>query len=178
MNRRSILAVTSAAVPVLLVSAARPLLAQTTAAAPATTLDMASYKMQTLMVGSLSLQSSALAIDRAQNPRVREFATFERNEQLTMAQVLTDMPSPPPAPLDQASAAMLQNLTATSGTQFDASYVAAQLQGHTQLLAIQQAFLQGLSSMSSDSAHIAMLARTTIQMHLTMLADIQASMHA
>jgi len=48
-----------------------------------------------------------------------------------------------------------------------------QLQGHRDLLDIQNGLLQAQPSMSSDVAHIAMLARATIQMHLTLLEELR-----
>lgn len=135
--------------------------------------DLVGYRAATLQVGSLSLQTSELALQRAANPFVRQFAGFERDEQLTIAQVLMDMPSPPPAPLDPTSQSILQSLAATYGPQFDATYVADQMQAHQQLLNIQQTFLQNQRSIGTDAVHIAMLARTVIMMHIAMLQDIQ-----
>jgi putative membrane protein len=69
---------------------------------------------------------------------------------------------------------MLQQLgAAPQGRGFDAAYVALQLQGHQQLMAIQNGFLQAQPTMTTDATHIAMLARTTIEMHLTMLQELQ-----
>ncbi|MBV8574170.1 MAG: DUF4142 domain-containing protein [Acetobacteraceae bacterium] len=138
------------------------------------TLDAAQHKTRTLQIGSLSLQTSQLALQRAKNARVREFAGFERDEQLTIAQVLTDMQAPQPMTLDQTNAGILQTLSSISGSQFDEIYVADQIQAHTQLLQVQQAFLQSQSSMGTDNVHVAMLARTVIQMHLTMLSDLRS----
>lgn len=136
--------------------------------------DLGQYRTMTLMVGSLALQSSQLASQRATLAKAKEFAGFETAEQLTMAQVLTDEPTPPAAPLDSTHAAQLQALSsAPSGHAFDAQYVALQLQAHRELLDIQNGFLKAQPSMSSDVAHIAMLARTTIQMHLVLLEELQ-----
>jgi|tagenome__1003787_1003787.scaffolds.fasta_scaffold20187761_1 putative membrane protein len=177
MNRRHILAAASGvAVPVLLLAKGPPAFAQNTTTASDMTLSAAQHKMQTLQIGSLALQTSQLALQRAKNARVREFAGFERNEQMTIAQVLTDTQAPEPMTLDQTSAGILQALSSASDSQFDTTYVTQQIQGHTQLLQVQQAFLQGQSSMASDDVHIAMLARTTIQMHLTMLNDLQSAL--
>lgn len=177
MNRRHVLAaVSGAAVPVLLLATGRAAFAQSTTTATDTTLSAAQHKLQTLQIGSLALQQSQLALQRAKNARVRQFASFERNEQMTIAQVLTDTQAPEPMTLDQTSAGLLQALSSASDPQFDTTYVAQQIQGHTQLLQVQQAFLQGQGSMASDTVHIAMLARTTIQMHLTMLTDLQSEL--
>ncbi len=48
-----------------------------------------------------------------------------------------------------------------------------QIQGHQELLKIQQAFLNGVPT-DHDREHLAVLARMAIQMHLTMLQDLQA----
>jgi putative membrane protein len=154
----------------------RAAFAQSTTTASDTTLSTAQHKLQTLQIGFLSLQQSQLALQRAKNARIRQFAGFERNEQLTIAQVLTDTQAPEPMTLDPTSAGLLQTLSSASDPQFDMTYVTQQIQGHTQLLQVQQAFLQGQGSMASDAVHIAMLARTAIQMHLTMLTDLQSAL--
>jgi predicted outer membrane protein len=126
------------------------------------------------MVGSLALQSSQLAAQRASRFELKEFASFEIAEQLTLAQVLTDTPTPSLATLEGTHAAQLQALDRSQiGHTFDVQYVALQLQLHHELLDVQNSFLQVQPSMSSDIAHIAMLARTTIQMHLTLLDHLR-----
>jgi putative membrane protein len=177
MNRRNaLLALTGAVATTALI---RPAQAQMPAAGtpPVTRLDASQYHMQTLMVGTASKAMSALAIQRTEDPRVRQFAQFEVDEQTAMAQVLTDMTAPPPAPLDQTLSAMLQGLQAESGPAFDRAYVAHEIQGHNQLLAIQQGYLN-LPPDSRDLEHIAILARTVIMMHLTMLDTLQGLMVA
>jgi len=176
MKRRHLLtAASSAAVPAFLLAVGRPAQAQGVTTS-GTTLSAAEHKLRTLQIGSLSLQTSMLALDRAQNPKVREFAGFERAEQMTIAQVLTDMPAPDPVPLEPSNASILQALSSASNAQFDSMYLADQVQGHSQLYQVQQAFLQGQNNMATDDVHIAMLARTAIQMHLTMLSDLQSSL--
>ncbi len=76
-------------------------------------------------------------------------------------------------PLDANEEAMLRQLQAAAGPAFDQAYVQGQIMGHQQLLGIQEAFLRGQSSMTTDAVHIALLARTVIQMHLTMLHDLE-----
>ena len=177
MERRNMLALAGAALPALLASSSRAF-AQTTPIAPlpvGTPLDRAQYRMMTLMGGSLAMQSSQIALQKAANAKVREFAGFEVAEQTTIAQVLTDMANPAPAPLDAMHAAMLAKLQAAdAGLQFDQVYILGQLQGHQELFAVQNNFLQAAPSMASDDGHIAMLARTSIQMHLAMLGQLRA----
>ena len=76
--------------------------------------------------------------------------------------------------MDSTHAAQLQALSSLPPSHsFDVQYVALQLQGHHELLGIQNSFLQVQPSMSSDAVHIAMLARTTIQMHLVLLEELR-----
>ncbi len=171
-RRTAVLAFSAGALPILAPMVKRAAYAQ----APANMVrrDLGRYRTMTLMIGSLALQSSQLASERATLTKVKQFAGSETAEQLTMAQVLNDAPTPPVAPLDNPHAAQLQALsTLPSGHAFDVQYVTVQLQGHHELLAIQDGFLQAQPSMSSDFAHIAMLARTTIQMHLVLLEELR-----
>jgi putative membrane protein len=135
-------------------------------------LTMTQYKAQTLAAGNYSKQISQLALTDANHPRVKEFAEFEVAEQTTVAQVLTDASNPPPLPLDTQQAEVLGQLQAQSGKEFDAAYVQAQLTGHRRLLNIQQAFLNGAMA-GQEYEPIAVMARMVIQMHLTMLQDLQ-----
>ena len=171
-RRTAVLALSAGALPIFAPLVMRAAFAQ----APANMVprDLGQYRTMTLMVGSLALQSSQLATQRATMAKVKEFAGFETAEQLTIAQVLTDAPAPSVAPLDSTHAAQLQALRSLpDGHAFDVQYVTLQVQGHQELLGIQNGFLQAQPSMSSDVAHIAMLARTVIQMHLVMLDELR-----
>ena len=141
--------------------------------------DLGQYRTSTLMLGSLALQSSQLASQRATLAKVKQFAGFEAAEQVAMAQVLTDVPAPTVASLDSTHAAQLETLSKLpTGRAFDEQYVALQLQCHHELLDAQNGFLQAQPSMSSDVVHIAMLARATIQMHLVLLEELRQMVQA
>jgi putative membrane protein len=162
-----------AALPLLVQATPRRALAQAGGATSSlATLDVAQHRQATLMVGSFAKQTSQLALQRATHPAVKQFAGFEDAEQTTIAQVLTNTQNPPPAPLDANEQAMLRQLKVAAGPAFDHAYVQGQIMGHQQLLGIQEAFLRGQPSMATDAVHVAMLARTVIQMHLTMLHDL------
>ncbi len=135
------------------------------------------YKTQTLQVGTFSKETSQLATAQAIHPKVKQFAQFEVNEQTAMAQVLTDVNNPPPVPLDSEHTALLQQLQSQSGKTFDAAYIQGQIVGHQQLLNIQQTFLNSILT-GNDDEHIAVLARMVIQMHLTMLQELQMEITA
>ena len=72
---------------------------------------------------------------------------------------------------------MLAQFPGPSGADFDKAYVQAQMDGHAELLTIQNAFLQGKgqdtqSMMAADATHIALLAKTVIEMHMAMLKEL------
>ncbi len=139
------------------------------------TLGASRYKTQTLAIGTFAKETSQLAMSKATHPKIKEFANFEVAEQTTIAQALMNMNNPPPAPLDAQQTAMLKQLQAQSGHGFEAAYVQGQLTGHRELLDIQQEFLNGTPP-TADQQHIAMMARTVIQMHIVMLMDLQSEL--
>ena len=172
MDRRAILLGSAGLGALSLGLAPRPAPAQQ-ATAPQR-LSGSEHLAATLMGGTLAKQTSQLALERAQNPRVRQFAGFEIAEQTALAQVLTDTENPPPVPLDATHAAALRTLQAQqAGPAFDRAYVLSQLQQHQALLLVQQGYLDSFNR-SADTQHIAVLARVSIQQHLVMLQEIQA----
>jgi putative membrane protein len=173
MNRRHAmlgLAAAGAAMPLLRGTA----IAQTAPlVTPGTvrTVSETEHKAMTLMGGTLAKQTSQLALERSQNLKVKQFATFEIAEQTAVAQVLTDTGNPPPVGLDSEHQAMLTSLQSLSGAEFDRAYVQNQIVGHKELLLVQQGYLDN-TNRSVDGQHIAVLARMSIQQHITMLEEL------
>jgi putative membrane protein len=175
MNRRFALMTLSGAMATpLLVGLPRLAVAQSD---KLPTLDRSQYKAETLMLGASSKEISLLAAERSRNPRIAQFAQFEIAEQTTMAQVVTDENNPKPVAIDPEHAAILRRLQGASDKDFDKAYLQEQLTMHAELLSAQQSFLNNDPS-DADLKHIAMLARTVIQMHVTMLHDLEAMLPA
>jgi predicted outer membrane protein len=130
------------------------------------------HAMDTLRVGSVALRSSQLAQSRARMPRAREFANFEVMEQTTIADIIREMSGMTPPPPDRRAMAMMANLERARGRAFDMAYVMAQIDGHQELLQIQERYLSEGRNM--HHRHIAMLARGQIKEHLRLLSDIRA----
>ncbi len=180
MNRRNILAGLSGAavLPLALQISSSNVLAQPASPrVPMNPIGNDEYKRLTLAAGSLAKQTSELAAQRAASAKIKQFAGFEVAEQTAIAQALTSQLKPGDAALDDKQAAVLKDLQDTSGANFDKAYIAAQIDGHSQLLGIQQSFLDGkgtetASLLTSDTAHIATLATAVIKMHLAMLKDL------
>ena len=186
MNRRSLFAGLSGAaiLPWAIRLGPHAALAQPASpSAPTTPIGGDDYKRMTLMAGTLAKQTSELAAQKASNAKVKQFAGFEVAEQTAVAQALTSQQNPAAITLDDKRAAVLRTLQGASGADFDKAYVLAQIDGHSELLGIQDAFLKGkgqdtASLLASDTAHIATLAKAVIEMHLVMLKDLNDMLRA
>jgi len=146
------------------------------------------YVQQTLAVGTVALQASNFALTKAQNPRVKMFAGFEVAEQNTLSDVLHSFAEPATtasttqgakqaaatAPeLPQKDAAAMERMSrAQPGAAFDKDYVAMQLEGHRELLGIQERYLQSNPG-NREAMNVAKLARGQIKEHLALLEDMQ-----
>jgi putative membrane protein len=180
MNRRNLFAGLSGAaiLPLAIQFGPGAALAQPASPrAPTTPIGGDDYKRMTLMVGTLAKQTSELAAQKASSAKVKQVAGFEVAEQTAIAQALTSQQNPPNATLDDKRAAVLKELQGVSGANFDKAYIKAQIDGHSELLGIQDAFLKGkgqdsASILASDTAHVATIAKAVIEMHLAMLKDL------
>ena len=118
-----------------------------------------------LEAGGFSMQTSQIALQKARSAHIRDFAQLEVNEQVATAAALGAAPGS--VPLAPEHAAMLQQLSSLSGSQFDAMYIRGQIMGHEQLLALNQAAAQAGSGGREQS--VAIVAVPSIQTHLYML---------
>ena len=130
------------------------------------------HAMDTLRVGGLALRTSQMAQGKARGPRVREFADFEVAEQTTIAEIIREMSGMTPPPPDARARTVMARLERAQGRAFEDAYVAAQIEGHNELLGIQERYLREGRNM--HHRHVAMLARGQIKEHLTLLNDIRA----
>ncbi|WP_121114787.1 DUF4142 domain-containing protein [Croceibacterium ferulae] len=130
------------------------------------------HAMETLRNGSLALMTSQLAQQKARSATVKEFAGLEVAEQTTIAQIIREsknMTPPPPGAMEQD---VMARLNSASGRSFDRAYVAAQIDVHQRLLEAQETYLAAGQDM--PTRHVAMLARTQIMEHLTLLGKMRA----
>ncbi|MFL5225009.1 MAG: DUF4142 domain-containing protein, partial [Microvirga sp.] len=123
-------------------------------------------------------------LQKAQDEDVKQFAKFEADEQKGLAEVLRSMLEPAgtaspqgaagaaPQP-DQKHAAMIQKLQQEqAGDAFDKDYVKGQLDGHRELLQIQERFIQARSQ-NREAVNVAKLAAGHIREHIQVLEDLQ-----
>jgi predicted outer membrane protein len=153
---------------------------------------------QTMQLGMVALETSQIAQQKAQNADLKRFATFEVQEQTTLAEVLrsamepattaatgpSDQPgqtgaasaSAPPTQIDAQSREMIQRLQKTqAGEAFDREYLQGQMEGHSALLQVQTQYVQS-NPQNREHMNVAKLARTMIIEHVALLEDIQSKM--
>jgi putative membrane protein len=147
----------------------------------------AKHAADTSTVGGMSLEASRIALKKAQNPKVKEFAQLEVAEQETIADVLKsmrDQSTPASGQVKAPSAEVVQtNLDAKgkqmmeklqkaeAGAGFDKEYIQGQIQGHEELLQIQETYLK--SGKDRENLNVTKLMRGQIKEHLTLLQDIE-----
>jgi putative membrane protein len=164
----------------LLAAIASPAIAQTgTAAAAKMTTTLSSnekqHDMETLQLGTLALETSRIAQQKATNRYVKMFADSEVTEQTTIAEVIKSMnPAAAPALTTQQQTILTGLRNAESGAAFDRMYIKAQLDGHRQLLKAQEDYLNGGDVLAHINA--AKLARGQISDHIKALEMIQAAL--
>jgi putative membrane protein len=142
--------------------------------------DEQNYVMQTGMTGAVALRTSQIAQRKVSDPRLRSFADSEVMEQETISRILMEhgqmigRPMAPPAP-DPRMAPVISELERTPrGLQFDRAYLRGQIQGHEELLRIQEQYIRG--GRNTHLRHVAMLARGQITDHLKMLREVQGTL--
>ena len=129
------------------------------------------HAMETARVGAVSLATSQLAQSSARGPGVLQFAKFEVAEQTTIAQIIQEMTGMAPPPPPPEAQAMMDRLRTARGRQFEMEYVRGQVDGHQQLLSIQERYLA--EGQDPHHRHIAMLARGQIKEHLDLLGNLK-----
>ena len=141
----------------------------------------------TMTTGALSLAISRIALDKLKHPMGKQFAVFEVAEQNTVGDILKDrmMPGARPSgtvtpPTDAAvedaldadgKATVAKFREMAAGPAFEKAYVAAEIDGHKKLLAVQTAYLK----VADDAAEtdIAKLVKGMVDEHLALLGDIE-----
>lgn len=120
-------------------------------------------------LGTLSLMTSELALTKANNQRVKQFARFEADEQMAIATVLKELATPTPK-LDTKGKDVMDKLKSASGAAFDKAYMQAQLDTHQKLRELNEDFIKDnqnkMTMPEMHSRHIARVALATIKEHI------------
>jgi putative membrane protein len=122
----------------------------------------------TLAIGTIALDTSKLAESMSNNDWVKRFAKYEIAEQTTIAEILKSMGFT--SEKSKEPEEMVDKLKKSAN--FDADYLAAQLDGHRQLLKIQDEYINS-SDAKRAGLDVARMARTQIQEHIDLIQTIQ-----
>ena len=154
------------------------------------------HMQQTMQLGMVALESSRIAMNKVRNEGLKRFANFEVQEQTTLSEVLRSMMEPaatattgstggqsnqastsmPPMQMDASTRDMMQKMqNQQAGADFDKMYLQAQLQGHRDLLQVQERYLQS-NPQNREHMNVAQMARTQIREHIALLENMQQKM--
>jgi putative membrane protein len=154
------------------------------------------HMQQTLQLGMVALESSRLAMNKVRSDDLKRFANFEVQEQTTLSEVLHSMMEPaataatgstgsqsnpssmnmPPMQMDASARDMMQKMqNQQAGVEFDKIYLQAQLQGHRDLLQVQERYLQS-NPQNREHTNVAKMARGHIREHIAMLEEMQKTL--
>jgi putative membrane protein len=146
------------------------------------------HQQDTMKTGSLSLAASRIAVQKAQNASLKQFAQFEAAEQETVAEVLKSLQGANVTTgqgaatnaeardqLDEKGKQMIQKLqSAKAGPEFDKEYHQGQVDGHKELLSAQESYIK--AGKVREEVNVAKLARGQIKEHLTLLDTISTQL--
>ncbi|MBB3019402.1 putative membrane protein [Microvirga lupini] len=154
------------------------------------------HMQQTMQLGMVALESSRMAMNKVRNDDLKRFANFEVQEQTTLSEVLRSMMEPaatastgstasgsqsssmsmPAMQMDAKAQDMMQKMqNQQAGAEFDKMYLEAQLQGHRDLLQVQERYLQS-NPQNREHMNVAKMARGHIREHIAMLEGMQKTM--
>ena len=143
------------------------------------------HAQQTLATGAAAMLTSKIALQKASHPMMKMFAQFEVDEQQTVADVImqtqkgqaSSSMNPPSdkdaqASLDAKGRAMVEKMQQMQGgAEFDRAYIAGQIDGHNELLKIQETYIKSGKNLACMNS--AKLARGQIKEHLALLQHIR-----
>ena len=156
------------------------------------------HMQQTMQLGMVAMESSRIAMNKVRNEDLKRFANFEVQEQTTLSEVLRSMMEPaataatgstasgqagqssatamPAMQMDASARDMMQKMqNQQAGAEFDKMYLEAQLQGHRDLLQVQERYLQS-NPQNREHMNVAKMARGHIREHIAMLEEMQKTM--
>lgn len=126
-------------------------------------------KLPALMGGDFATATSQLALEKGSNQQVQTFAELEIAEQAAVATAFGSEPGA--AGVTPEQAAMIEQLQAAEGAEFDVMYIDGQIKGHEELLGIHQTYAE--SGQDPMARGASMVGVPAIETHLAMLRGIR-----
>lgn len=124
----------------------------------------------------LSVAASRLAVEKATDTDTKQFANFELREAIAVTEVLGKLQVPAP-PINSGGLALLDKLqTTASGTDFDKTYIAAELANHEFLRDLAEFYLENSTTLTRTEEqygrHVATLVLTAFKEHIVLSKNI------
>ena len=141
------------------------------------------FRMGVIGRAELSLISSKLALEKATDKDVKEFAGFEYTEAIAVTTVLKELGTPVPTPDAKAKATLEKLKSAEKGAAFDEAYITAQLENHEFLRDTAADYLERTQGSKENKAeqqtqHLATLALATFKEHVAITKRISGELKA
>ncbi len=139
------------------------------------------FRMGVIGPAELSLISSKLAVEKATDKDVKEFAGFEETEAIAITSVLKQLGTAVPAPDAKAKATMEKLEAASKGAEFDKAYIMAQYENHVFLRDHAEDYLKRAEGGKDSAAelqgqHLATLALATFKEHVAITKRISGEL--
>ena len=124
---------------------------------------------------TLSAKASRLAVDKASDPKIKQFANFELREAVAVTAIIEGLNTSVP-PMDYSGRDLLEKLQTAEGTDFDKTYIAAELANHEFLRDLTESYLSNANG-HADMAErhgrdLASLALTAFKEHVVLSKGI------
>ena len=141
------------------------------------------FRMGVIGPAELSLVTSQLALEKATDKDVKEFAGFEYTEAIAVTSVLKQLGTAVPAPDAKAKATMEKLEAASKGAEFDKAYIMAQYENHVFLRDHAEDYLKHAEGSKNGAAelqgqHLATLALATFKEHVAITKRISGELKA
>ncbi len=141
------------------------------------------FRMGVIGPAELSLVTSQLALEKATDKDVKEFAGFEHTEAIAVTSVLKQLGTAVPAPDAKAKATLEKLQAAGKGAEFDKAYIMAQYENHVFLRDHAEDYLKRAEGGKDGAAelqgqHLATLALATFKEHVAITKRISGELKA
>jgi putative membrane protein len=129
-----------------------------------------------------SLATSRIAVDKATNEKVKEFATFELAEAVAVTKVLTDLGIVIPVTDENTKAEFTEIESAEKGIAFDKQYMKSQVTNHKLLRDLTEEYLkeapsENLDKEEAEEKHLAILLLTIFNQHIAIAEKIAGELN-
>ena len=137
----------------------------------------ADFRASIIGPGTMSLMASKMAVSKATNSKVKEFAMFETDEQTALGMILKELNTPQAAMTAKDAAAKKKLDMAAKGQAFDKAYIMGQIEGHETLLMLTESYLKNADLASTEpkemeARHLAYFMKAAIKQHIANTSEI------